>query len=169
MARAVQSCSRMKKKSRSAITHTYDTFVRVMARLGRARACDCELPGLTFFVGDAVHHLCAVLADLEELEHGDRTAPHTAHDQMTDVQVALAREAYLSVLSIGQALRTEAGMSFTAPDVLATGKAAVARMLDALAPYVSASAETNLRRIVIDGVDPEAIWMRKPGDASGPC
>jgi hypothetical protein len=139
----------MKRRS---ITRAYERFIRDMARVGHKRLCDCEVPGFNFFVGDAVHHLCSVLGDLEEHE-----AARTAHAHMTDVQVALTREAYLSVLAIGQALRQEQGMAFSAPDALAAGKAAIDRMLDALAPYVCA-AETNLRRIVIDGVAPEAIY-----------
>ncbi len=132
-----------------------------MGRLGRARICECDLPGLTFFVGDAVHHLCAVLADLEELEHTDRLTPHAAYTLMTDVQVALAREAYLSVLSIAQLVRLERGMTTSAPDALAVGKLVVAQMLDALAPYVC-RAETELRRMIVDGAEPEGV----AGDAS---
>jgi len=78
---------------------------------------------------------------------------------MTDVQVALTREAYLSVLAIGQALRQDG-----APDAFAAEKVAVDRMLDALGPYVC-GAETDLRRIVIDGVDP-AVILAGLGDAS---
>ena len=143
----------MKKKT---ISRAYDRFIRDMARLDQQRLCDCEVPGLGFFVGDAVHHLCTVLGGLEELEC-DRQEPHSMNERMTEVLVALTREAYLSVLAIGQALRQEQGMTYTAPDALVAGKHAIDRMLDALAPYVS-TAETNLRRIVIDGVAPEAIY-----------
>ena len=55
-------------------------------------------------------------------------------------------------------------MELIAPDALAAGKIAVARMLDALGPYVS-RAETNLRRIVVDGVDAEVVFAEH-GDAS---
>jgi hypothetical protein len=154
----------MKRPAKTTITLVYESFVREMAKLDKARLCDCELPGLAFFIGDAVHHLCAVLGDLEKIERGAPQQPHAAFAAITDVQAMLAREAYLSVLAIGQALRREDGMAFTNPTALVRGQTAVGCMLDALAPYVSKS-ETHLRRIVLDGVDPEVI-LDEVSDAS---
>jgi len=66
------------------------------------------------------------------------------------------REAYLSVVSLGQLLATAAEHRWCAPDVLAATDAALARLLDELAPYVS-RADIALRRVLLDGEPLEQV------------
>jgi hypothetical protein len=146
----------MKRTNRKLIITSYDRFVRDLARLEKARCCDCELTGLAFFIGDAIHHLCTVLGELADLERPDMQEPESMLGAQTESTAVLTREAFLAVLAIGQLLRQEEGMAFTKPKEMIEGHAAVARMLDALSPYVSRG-ELDLRRIVIDGVEPEVI------------
>lgn len=128
-----------------------------MVSLERAWTCDGELSGLRHAAVDIRHHVCAALALLDEATQGKpRPGPHAMFEIIDDALRVLAREAYLSVLSLGQTLVRACEDRLAEPHAVEGGQHAVARMLDELTPYVS-RADHGLRRVLLDGEPLEEV------------
>jgi hypothetical protein len=111
-----------------------DAFDHLLAELSALDA-----PELDHATGDVTHHVCLALAFLDN---------SPAFDGMDDAQRVLAREAFLSVLALGQWLQ-----KLPASAAAAT---AVGRMLDQLTPHVSRP-EHGMRRVLLEGKPLESV------------
>jgi hypothetical protein len=148
----------------SALSQAFDAVMTMGVALDRAWTCHRERAGLRHVMADARHHVCEVIADLDEVaRHAQPLRPHTVVDLLGEGTRVLAHEAYLSVLSLGQLLRraTEDGLA-PVPD-LELAQAATARLLDELTPYIS-RADDALRRVLLDH-EPFEVALERLGRA----
>jgi len=124
-------------------TDAFQQFLRDMIELETAWIDERERSGMRYLLADARHHLCHALVALEDVE--------PSYDALEDDARILAREAFLSVMSIGQLLLHGDREPLASPGGLECGRRGVRGMLDHLAPYVS-RADAALRRTQLDGV-----------------
>jgi hypothetical protein len=144
--------------SESSLCTAFDHLLEQMAALERAWTSDLERSGLRHTVGDVIHHVCAALADLDEVWRPD-APPSSIYDEIDSELRVLAREAYLTVLALGQLLSRDDEPCRADPTTVACARAAVLDMLDELAPFVS-RADDSLRRVRLDGEPFEAALER---------
>ncbi len=139
----------------SPLSEAFDYLVHELADL--APAWVGERAALQWPVGDACHHLAQALFRLEDVTRDPSLlAPHAAYELMEDDLRVLAREAFLSVLAIGQLLHRALDDRLAPPGALEGPELAVWRMLEELTPYVS-RADGGLRRTLLDGVPLEIV------------
>jgi hypothetical protein len=133
--------------------HLFDAF----ARLDLAWTHDLQRSGMRHAFGDARHHMCHAIFVLEDVTNDPaRLIPHGAYDLLDGASSVLAHEAYLSVLALGQLLQHAREERMAAQVAIDAASAAVWRMLEELAPFVS-RADGGLRRTLLDGVPLEDV------------
>lgn len=128
----------------------------------RTRTCERERSGLRFAAADVRHHVCAAINALEMLDCGVTGMP--SYEQLDDAARVYAREAFLSVLTLGQLLRRADEDTLAPTAAIAITQLALDRMLDELSPHVT-SADDALRQILLDDVPFETALA---GFARGP-
>lgn len=142
-------------QTQTLLEDAFDFFIHEIA--GLQRAWTGEQAALSWPLGDAIHHISHAIDRLDDVSHDPQVlVPHVAYEIMDDDVRVLAREAYLSVLSLGQLLRRAAEDRLAPGGALQGPELAVWRMLEELAPYVS-RADGGLRRTLLDGVPIEIV------------
>jgi hypothetical protein len=126
--------------ARMTLTEAFQQFTRDLIELEREWTDERELSGLRCILGDARHHLCHAFVVLEG---------GPPYEDLDDRAQVLAREAYLSVLGVGQLLVRAREDLMATPCGLEQGAHGVHVMLDHLAPYVS-RADVALRRTLLE-------------------
>ncbi len=130
----------------------------------RAWTCNRERAGLRHAAGDVRHHVCAVIADLEEAaRYAQPLRPHSMFEGLGDGTRVLAHEAFLSVLSLGQLVRRASEDRLAPVPDLELARLAISAMLDELCPYVSRS-DDALRRVLLDH-EPFEVALARVGRA----
>lgn len=86
-----------------------------------------ERGGLHFLMGDVVHHVCMARAFLDGVDR---------YEELDWTQRMVAREAFLSVLSLRQLVHNAIEARSAPPDVLERASCGASGMLDALIPFV---------------------------------
>jgi hypothetical protein len=138
-------------KSETELAGAFDTMVDAMIALDHAWTDERARAEVQDAARDVRHDLAAAIALLAAVPlRADRRRAHAAYDELRDEQRDLAREAYLSVLALGQLVQQAWQDSMAPPRALEQATAAVDGMLDALAPFVT-RAETGVRRCLLDG------------------
>jgi hypothetical protein len=151
-------------RSESTLSEAFDDLLATILALERAWTCQRERAGLRHAAGDVRHHVCAVIAELDEHAHDVRPRhPHSRFDTLGAGTRVLAHEAFLSVLSLGQLLRRAAEDGLAAAGEIAAAQRAVAAILDELTPYIS-RADDALRRVLLDH-EPFEVALARVGRA----
>jgi hypothetical protein len=158
VARAVQFAARiMQHHPRSPLSQAFDALFDAFVRLDIAWTDDRERSGMRYAFGDARHHLCHALVVLEDVTHDPaRLVPHGAYHLLDGATSVLAREAYLSVLGLGQLLQSAREFQLAPAHALDTAARTVELVLEELSPFVS-RADGGLRRTLLDGVPLEVV------------
>jgi hypothetical protein len=144
--------------SESSLCRAFDSLLEQMVALERAWTSELERSGLRHTTGDIIHHVCAAIADLDDVWQPD-APPSSIFNQIDSELRVLAHEAYLAVLALGQMLTREDEPCPAEPKAVEAARAAVLDMLDELAPFVS-RADDSLRRVLLDGEPLEAALER---------
>jgi hypothetical protein len=119
----------------------HDLMVQSVALEG-AWTCERERSGLHHALADVRHHVCHALAALDGLE--DAAA------------FVLVHEAYLSVINLGQLLRSAAAGAWAERSAIADLRARVDQLLDEFGPHAT-RADVGLRRCLLDDVPLERV------------
>ena len=139
------------------LSEAFDVLMSESIHLDRAWTDELSRSGMHFAFGDARHHLCHAVFVLQDVTHDPaHLIPHGAYDLLDGATHVLAREAYLSVLGLGQLLQSAAEEAWAPPEAIDAASASVWRMLEELAPFVS-RADGGLRRTLLEGVPLEVV------------
>lgn len=135
--------------SKLPLSAAFDDLLHELVRLDHKWTSDRERAGLHFTQGDIIHHVCALIAAVDDLP------PELAHHERLDGEARiLAHEAYLSVLALGQLLLRAIEDNLAESLAVARAQCEVDAMLDMLAPLVS-RADAALRRVLLENVSIE--------------
>jgi hypothetical protein len=103
--------------------------------LDRAWTCEPERSALRWIWRDVVHHVCAALVYLEDVDDALRS-PHAAYGVLGDGPRALAREAFLAAVELSSFVRRAAEDRSAPPDALVRAECAVLDLIEQLLPFV---------------------------------
>lgn len=131
----------------------FHAFTRDLIELELCWTDERERSGAHYAVADARHHLAHAICDLEDA---------SGYDTLSEGGRVLVREAFMSVLTIGQLVQRAIDERWGHLEALAHVHTGVRRTLDALTPYVS-RADAALRRTQLDGIALETVLAEMRG------
>jgi hypothetical protein len=142
----------------SSLEVAFHELQETLIELDLAWMCEPERSAFRFLWRDVIHHMCTAMRFLEDaIVEPSRMVPHGARDTLERAEQVLVREAFLSVVALGESL-CAVRENVRAPRVVIDAVARAAdHVLERLTPFVG-PAETAVRAICIAGRPLEDVF-----------